>query len=449
MSQAVQSKNYSYEENEIPAGEDDYGDFEQEMYDDPTGDAFMGEAMGNQDVSAKDLLAQLSDQAKSATLTPEQQEKILEDLHQLEVQLQKIGTVDNELEARLMETVEEKLNDIGENLIEGQSNYDKVNDFSKELQKLQAELKDNKYIPEKERKELEEKILEIQKQMIEDFSFDPADAKEEVDTIRSRVDATKEFQKEAERSQGVGQNIASAMDSVFLGMGAGGDISAPDAPWYDIRKQVFLDGFSYLTPVGEFVGGTLGFLTGFSTDGPSSSLKNSPKAVQNLDLMMRGQSKLGSTAAPGEIARILYNTELSPQEQIEGITKALGDLPKASQTYVLSILVKTISQQDPEKINFLKETAPEVAQFLGKEIRTGMDAINAGSLTNTGTGNYDVVFAGSVMHINNTDTAWYRDDWNDYDISLPEITTPMTEALNSLGESTAAPSRTTGSTPTP
>lgn len=444
MGQAVQSKNYpSYEEQSFPESPDsDYGNWDEENWGDSPADSFKEPGSQLADVSAKDLLAQLSQQAKSGGLTEAQQKKVLDELRQLEAQLQRIGTVDNAFEESQMESVEDRIGEIQDDLMAGQSNYDKVKTFSEDLQKLQSELKDNKYIPEKERAELQGKVVEIQGRMLEDFSFDPVDAQEEVKQIRDRVDVTKNFEKEAARSVGIGNNLAAAMDSIFLGHGAAGDLSAPDAPWYDIRKQVFLDGGSYLGPLGEFIGGTVGLLSGFSTDRPHSSLNESPKAVQDLDLIMKGQSKLGSTSAPGEIVRIIYNTELAPEQQINEIKKAMADLPRASQTYVLSSLVSTLSKQDPEKMSFLKETAPDLAKFLSQEIRSGMDAINNGSLATSGTGNYDVAFSGTSMTIQNTDTAWYRDDWNDFNVSLSDITNPMTEALSALNVETplSAPS---------
>jgi hypothetical protein len=201
-----------------------------------------------------------------------------------------------------------------------------------------------------------------------------------------------------------------------------------------LRKQVFLDVIGELGPVGGAVGGLLGFVSGFSTDRPSSGLKNSSQAVQDLDLILGGQSQLGSTPAAGEIVRALYNTELSPKEQVDEIKKALGDLPEASQTYILATVVTTLEKQDPEKVTFLKEFAPEAVQFLNKEIKAGMSAIEGGSLAGAGGGGYDVQFGVGQVTIHNTDTAWYRDDWNDFSIPLSGITEPMRQALNTLGE---------------
>lgn len=373
------------------------------------------------ETSPRDQLAALQNQVRQSGLSPEQQQNILKELNSL------TGLSDGE-------AFEEKFYELEENFSEKIQNLDHLQETEAKLAELEKIIQDPKNFSEKEIQEFKKRIEEFRQQLEEDPGLDLqselADVLESTQAVENRVAAAK---KEAERTEGMGEAIAAAMDEVFLGK-AGGSISAPDAPWYDLRKQVFLDVIGELGPVGGAVGGLLGFVSGFSTDRPSSGLKNSSQAVQDLDLILGGQSQLGSTPAAGEIVRALYNTELSPKEQVDEIKKALGDLPEASQTYILATVVTTLEKQDPEKVTFLKEFAPEAVQFLNKEIKAGMSAIEGGSLAGAGGGGYDVQFGVGQVTIHNTDTAWYRDDWNDFSIPLSGITEPMRQALNTLGE---------------
>lgn len=457
MNQAVQSK-YSQEYSTETYGEEDFSSdygFDSAQGADPYGDSFSAGDNGLQDPSAQDLLKELTLQAKSGNLTPEQQKKVLDELRSLDLQLKQIGTVDTAFEARSMESVQEKLGQVESDLLEGQSNFDKVNTFSQELTQLKKELTENKYIPAETRKELEKRIAEIEKQMGEDFSFNPEDVKEGVQEIKDQLEVTKDFDAEAKRTEGFAAQLSATANSMFSttgGIVAGEDhnVAAILAGAGAGAVAGGLIGGASLTagaytisalggPVGWAIGGsilTASLVGGLLSEGdaPKSALKNLPEHGRDLDLIMKGKSGLTNTQAPGQIINALYDMSLSPEEQQKKIQEALMSYPPASQAYLLSTVTNLIAAKDPGKLTFLKEKAPNVTRYMSQAISTGQGSIQAGEAAGSGESDgYSVKFDGMNYEICNENTHWYTNDWDNRKINLDLITAPMGNALSALG----------------
>lgn len=455
MNQSVQTKYYSDTQDSREISEDNYS--EESGYEDfdssydPNASSMGPEGGDYGDLSAKDLLTELSRQAQAGRLTPEQEKKLMEELHSLERQLQQIGTVDNAFEARSMESVQEKLGQIENDLLEGQSNFDKVNTFSEELAAVKKELTENKYLSAETRKELEKRVAEIEKQMGEDFSFNPDDVKEGVQEIKDQLEVTKDFEAEAKRTEGLGAGMAAMADSLFStqhgitgsdlnahGWGIAADLGGAGYLGWIATAAIVTGGLS--NPIGWAVGGTAilgGLILGgspFSTDAPHSNLNNLPEHGRDLDLIMKGKSGLPNTQAPGQIVTALYDTSLSPEDQQKKIQEALMSLPPASQAYVLSTVTNLIAAKDPQKLTFLKEKAPTLTQYMSQAISTGQGSIKAGEAAGQGDSNgYSVKFDGMNYEVCNEDTHWYSSDWDNRKINLDLVTAPMGNALSALG----------------
>lgn len=392
----------------------------EEGYGDEIGGA--GEYSQYQDgANPQAQLNALQQRLQTSGLSPEQQQSILDELNEL------TAMPEGENFAEGMDELEVKLNEKLENSKSLKENEELI-------KKLKADLEGNKDMSDREKKDALKRIAEFEKQLQEDPGLQ---AKDELGDL---IEAADEYslrqeakQKEAQKIGEMGGAIASALDSIFLGKG-GGDISNPAAGgWdWDPRKEILLDWLGVGdNPIGGAIGGLVACVTGYETSRPHSNLKG-PQAFKDLDFVMGGKSGLGSTPAPGEIVRILSNMELSTDDQINQIKKALGNLPEASQTFVLSQVVTTLEKHAPEMLSFLKEYSPEVVGFLSKEIKSGLTAIQGGSLAGEGGDGYKVEFAGDRMKIVNTDTKWYRNDWNGFDIFLGPITESMTQALSDL-----------------
>ncbi|HCU24325.1 MAG TPA: hypothetical protein DF383_04835 [Deltaproteobacteria bacterium] len=153
---------------------------------------------------------------------------------------------------------------------------------------------------------------------------------------------------------------------------------------------------------------------------------------------MQGKTGLENSQVPGKVVEILYNTQLSAEEQSKALKSAVAGLPKASQTYVLARVVNEIQKQDTAKIDFLSEYAPEVLSFLKEEINYGKGQIEEGSLAQDGTR-----LSGAGYERYDTDTHWYVNDWDAINLPFSELTQGMADAVHILDQANSSASLST------
>jgi hypothetical protein len=406
--------------------------------DTPTADDSNGSSLGGAPdaATARDELKQLEQQAKS--LNPDVRANLLETLHSLEKQLDQIGQVDNDFEAQVLDHINSKMGEVENQMVELTVDSDQVGKNEDSFKTLESNLQNNPYISKAEKDAYQKKIDDLKSS----FSSGESDVATTTNAIKelqgelSPLDTKKSnFDAEKTRSAAIGNQLASQLDQVFGNADGNGGTNLDSLSNINILGTIG----GGIANIGEQIGGPVAWVTGgvgallgAETKGPDYHLKNLDPAAQKLDMVEMQNSGLSGSHAPADVVKALYDTSLPADQQILKIQSALADLPPASQAYVMSTVIKLIGSRDPQKLQFLNQNAPEVVNAMKKVIQDGQNDIKSGALAKTGGNGYDVQFSGGNYVIHNNDTAWYRNDWDDFTINTSEILDPMNQALRAL-----------------
>jgi len=402
-------------------------------------------------------LSVLQQKISTSQLPEEFRQKELEKLSELNSLL---STLSPDKESDL----EEKLSTLEDEVSNGLSHQ---GDMAKSAQALDDAEKQVKASPSLSKEDKDLYLKQIGQARDQLMSDPETNVQEEFPDLFVALDGDKKkteaIKAEAERSKGKGEAMASNMDKLFqaeggirtddsntgedlvgiaTGAGAGALIGA---------STVSFAGYTIAAlggPIAWGIGGAILTVALLSeTDAPQSKLTNLPKPFQDLDLVMHGESKLGGSRVPGDLVQTLYDSKKTGPEIVEALKQELSELPLASQSLVLSLVAKTVGTQDPKRLEFLSENCPEVMDFLKTRITDGQNAIQNGELASSGHSDYDVSFSGNHYEINNQDTAWYRNDWNDFSVSTGDMATGLSDGLRALQDASPASETETGSVP--
>ncbi len=383
-------------------------------------------------------LQQLEAQIQRSPLTPEQQQQELANLTALEELLKNFqGEVPDTLASRIDETQER--------FVEKLSHLDQWQSSEQYITDLEQRLNQDATLDTEERDAYTKDITAAREALNEDPSIEVAELliplQEALDKIQAGTDAQVT---EAERGQKMGKKIATLLDMKYAYgqvIGATGSVTnaetdgdlKPSANNQELgNRRVRVGNTTITIPKNRMK--------------PKSELTHLPKPLQDYDILMKGASGLKGTRVPSTIINELYNGETSGAEKLTAIKSQLNTLPLGTQALILADVLAVVSEQDPEKLNFLKEYQPEILQYAKTTMAAGNDHILNGMLVTSGGSHYDVEYLGSFYHIKNQDTAWYRNDWNEFDISIPSVIEPIQSSnrlvedlLNSTSGNQAAP----------
>lgn len=450
-------EDYSYVRQPVAPQETESEELDALGYEEGFGEDAAGDPESSDYASGStpaEQLQAIQQRVQASGLSPEQQKKLLDELNALAAM-----PADENFEDELGE-LEEK---VGETI----ENRGALEQSAEKLKKLKADIQANADLSDREKRDALKSIEAFEKNLAEDPGLQPEDELGELFAQSEEFNVRKEAREtEAKRAGGKGAELAAALDKVFQAptrSASDGNYEEALAAGVVAGSLGVAIGFSSVTVAGYTIaalggpvawgiaGAVLGASLVFSeTDAPQSKLAGLPPSFQKLDLAMHGESKLEHSKAPGDVVLALYNTKLSAKEQQVAVQKALAGLPVASQAAVLGLAIQTIGDNDPEKLEFLKQYSPEVLGSMRKTIQDGKSQIEGGQLANTGHGDYDVGFNGMEYRINNQDTAWYRNDWNDFGIPVGEMTSPLSDGLRYLeGVSDSAPASASTSTSDP
>lgn len=283
------------------------------------------------------------------------------------------------------------------------------------LKQLEQDLAKDAFLSDAQRDKAKQKIASVRKELEEDPTLN---VEIELETVTKLV---KEHVNKAEAiAAESARGAAKASDIAFI---VNGEVSTDKNYWSGDQR-----GLLHAFPV---IGNAVNI---FSEEGaPTTGMINGGREIQNLDLAMQGKTGLENSQVPGQVVEILYDTNLSAEDQINAIKTAIGSLPKASQAWVLGRVVKEIQAQDPQKLDFLGEYMPEVLSYLKEEINYGKTQIESGGLETKGTR-----FTGSGYARYDTDTHWYTNDWSDVNLPFAEMTLGMADALRAIDDAAAS-----------
>lgn len=374
--------------NRISSNDNYYSDYGPDADWDSSDSASWEEAWGETEALESnpdyaEQLHRLEVQIEKSPLTQEQQEQELEQLEALEDLVKNFsGEIPEDLAYRIEETQDRFLDKL--------SHLDQWKASEQFLDDLEQGLEAASDLPESERETYRQELQQARKNLEEDPGVEVremlAPLSQALETLKTRQAAMAE---EAERGKDIGQTLAGVMDQK-----------------YALAPEKHRDYES-------------------SHSRPRSELTHLPKNLQDYDLIMKGESGLRGSRAPGEIMRALYATQGGESALLSSVKSQVQGLPLGTQALMVADVLKEISQRDPEKLTFLKENQPELLKYFKDTLAAGNDHILNGMLVTSGGESYDVEYAGSYYHIKNKDTAWYRDDWNGFDISIPSLIEPI------------------------
>jgi len=374
--------------NRITSNDNYYSDYGAEADWDSSDSASWEEAWGETETleptpDYAEQLHRLEVQIEKSPMTPEQQKQELEHLDALEDLVKNFsGEIPEDLAYRIEETQEQFFDKL--------SHLDQWQASEQFLDGLEQGLEAAKDLPESDRETYRQELQKARENLQEDPSLDVREMLEPLSQALQGLETRQAaLAGEAERGKDIGQTLAGVMDQK-----------------YALAPEKHADYES-------------------SHSRPRSELTHLPKNLQDYDLIMKGESGLRGSRAPGEIMRDIYETKAGETDPLSSVKSRLQGLPLGTQALLVADVLKEISQRDPQKLSFLKEHQPELLKYFKDTLAAGNDHILNGMLVTSGGESYDVEYAGSYYHIKNQDTAWYRDDWNEFDISIPSLIEPI------------------------
>jgi len=452
---------------------DNYGDYnssetEYDSYNDEIDGAsedYSDEGFGDSSeavdpAAAKDQLRELEKQVQ--TLNPEVQKMLLETIDSLELQIARLGgSIDNDFERKVFEHTLAKMSEVEGQVIGFTTNGDQLTKYVTQINELEKNLKDNKYLSTEERTAYQKQIKEIKEQLLKG-EVDLSSIEESLKPFQDRLVKTEEFETEAKRTEGLGNQVAADLDKAFsgsdvdsaawgavlsaAGSGAVGGLVAGAMIGGAVTTGIALGtagtfaalGLTALGPAGwgvlagaAVLGGVINYAF-TETEKPKSGLKGAPSVLQDFDVAMGKKSGLVGSPVPGELARILYRTDISGDEQLKLIQQSISKLPVGSQGMALSMVLTTLSQRDPQKLQFLAQHSPGVINFMKQTLKSNETAIKTGMIPVGEYDGYTVKFENGQYSHDNTDTSMWRNDWNDFKKDGVALAAPITNAISFL-----------------